>query len=216
MIRQFFIVIALLLFPSIALALQPLSEDELYDTSGQAGPTVTIQYNDDLTVDYFNQNVVITIPDSQEPVSVSLDKLYYGQKKENGTNFVTLVWPEPLRLEIEFDKYQYFPNGIKVDVSDIVRTDDNGRISAQKEDPKYPAPTTLPPNTTILRTKPGPVWINTIDNTHIISLVGEDPTNPDLPDFIAAAESRNQLISLYSRSRQRVEIIGYVYVWGHN
>ncbi len=207
--RETILTIMLLLLSVSSDALEPLSEDEMYDTSGQAGPTVSIKYSDDLTVDYFNQNVVVF--ESKGETSISFDKVYYKASPES-TAFLAIVWPDRAEFVLEFDKYPNYPLGIGVSVSDIMRTGTDGKPLPQYYDPTAPA--ALPANTSYLRTKPAPVTIKTIKDFSYIALAKGDPGVEGEPDW-EEAERSGKLLYRFSSGSQRIEIMGYVYVWAH-
>jgi len=238
-----------------AFCLEPLSEDELYDTSGQAGPEitldnandptrpretrddniyhnpnviydkstswspelqtsvfnrvplVTVKFSDGHVVDYFNQNAVLF--GSPGYVPTSLEKAYYrtpGPEGDPKAQYVTLVWPEPIEVFVEFDKYPNFPNGLGVSVTDIMRTDATGRPLPQYYNPTAPLGA-LPPNTNYIRTKPAAATV-TINNTYYIGLTGDKNGEPDW-------DAEKKLLYLHQSGTQRTEILGYIYVWTH-
>ncbi|MFZ5572850.1 MAG: hypothetical protein ACOZF0_20825 [Thermodesulfobacteriota bacterium] len=197
-----------LFWPVFTIALEALSEDEMYDTSGQASPTVSIKYSDDLTVDYFNQNVVVF--ESKGETSISFDKVYYKASPES-TTFLALVWPDSAKFILEFDKYPNYPLGIGVSVSDILRTGQDGKPLSKFYDPGAPA--ALPANTSYLRTKPAPATVRTVANKFYIALAKGESGVEGEPDW-DEAEKHGKLLYIYNSGSQRMEIMGYAYVWG--
>lgn len=206
----FSILIVFLVFCSFpAFGLEPLSEDELYDTSGQASPTVSIKYSDNYIVDYWNQNVVVFEPTGE--VSIQMKRSYWGDKQDDGTtNYITMVWPKESKFYLEFDKYPNYPNGIGVSVSDILQTGPDGKPLSY--DPTAPAG--MPANISYLRTKPAPATIRTLDNLYYIALASGSSGEEGEPDWVQA-ENHGKLLYIFNSGSQRVEILGYAYVWGH-
>jgi len=191
---------------SSAYSLEPLKEEELYDTSGQASPTVSIQLDKNHTVHYFNQNVVIFEPAGE--ISLSFKSVYYG---DDG-NYIALISPEPIKYIIEFDKYPYFPEGIGITVSDVFYTGPDGLPLPEYREFDPNAPTSLPPNTAYVRMKSAPVTITTVNNRRDIVLVKEG--NPGEPDWEAAKDDRNRLFSITQTYKMRTET-DYIYIWAH-
>lgn len=192
-----------------AFSLEPLSEEELYDTSGQAKPTVSIKYSDTLTIDYYNQNVVVVEP--QGEVSFSFRAWAYGDTTETGrTYYITRVWPEESKFLLEFDKYPNYPDGIGVSISDVILTGPDGRPLPQYDDPG--APLALPPNTYYLRTKGAPATVTTMHDVSYFALTEDTTINGEKrPDFEKA--KNNKLFYYYNSGSARTEIMGYAYIW---
>ncbi|MFO7559016.1 MAG: hypothetical protein R6X10_09325, partial [Desulfobacterales bacterium] len=127
--------------------------------------------------------------------------------------YVALISPEPIKFIVEFDKYPYYPEGIGVTVSDIFYTGPDGLPLPQYREADPNAPVSLPPNTAYLRQKGAPVTITSVKNRRDIVLVGEDENGE--PDWEAAKDPRNQLISITQTYKMRTET-GYIYIWAHD
>jgi len=206
----FSILTAIFLFTAFpAFALQPLSEEELYDTSGQTSPTATIKYSDDLTVDYFNQ-VVVTF----EPVGeqwISFDRAYYGDTDGIGDydsepGFVTIRYPEPSKFSFEFDKYQYYPNGLHVVTMDLLHSGSDGRTT-------FGGPV-MAPNTPYARIYSSPFTTTTGYQRFDISLVGADPDNPNEPDWERVEnDPSTTLLSVALNGWKERVVPGITYTW---
>ncbi len=208
MIQILFLLFVILSFPP-AYGLEPLTEDELYDTSGQASPTVSIKYSDDHIVDYWNQNVVVF--ESTGETSFQINRAYYGDQQDDvTTNYLVLVWPKESKFILEFDKYPNYPKGIGVSVSDILQTGPDGKPLS--DDPTAPAG--MPPNISYLRTRPAPVTIKTLENLYYIALTKGTSGEKGEPDWYQA-ENHGKLLYIFNSGSQRMEILGYAYVWGH-
>ena len=184
--------------------LQTLHEEELYDTSAQASPTVSLRLDENHTVHYFNQHVIMVEPAGE--ISISFKAAYYG---DDG-NYIALISPEPVKYIIEFDKHPYFPNGLGVTVLDLFQTGGDGRPlpKYRKYDPNPPS--SIPANTPYVRTKSAPVTISTINNRRDIVFAKEGENGE--PDWESADQDRNKLLSIVQTYKMRVET-GYVYVW---
>jgi len=220
----FTILLTFLLSVMNAHALEPLSEDELYDTSGQATPTVSIKYSDELTIDYFNQNVFIFEPRGEQ--SLSVKGAYYIDTDTNKS--LVLYWPEPLTMIFEFDKHQYYPNGIYVSVSDIFRTGADGKPLPQYAEFDPQAFNCMGPNTTYLRTWSSATTTTMLDNKFHVALTRTverpDPVTGDIilmpdidqdSDFAEDEIKGDTILSIFSGYKVRTELLGYVYVWAH-
>jgi hypothetical protein len=215
----FTLILSALFLATPSSALQPLSEDELYDTSGQATPTVSIKYSDELTVDYFNQNVFIFEPLGEQYGEIS-SASWIDTDSENA---LVLNWKEPARFVFEFDKHQYYPEGIYVSVSDIFETDATGRILPEYEEFESIPTGIIPPNTTYLRTWSSATTVTLLSNTFDIALTGtvyeyDEATGRKTlkPDIEQAEDPGNILMSVYWASKTRTEILGYIYLWAHD
>lgn len=217
-ISVFIIILSTLFFVSPSSSLEPLSEDELYDTSGQATPTVSIKYSDELTVDYFNQNVFIFEPLGEQYVEIS-SASWIDTDSENA---LVLNWNEPARFVFEFDKYQYFPEGIYVSVTDIFQTDSEGRTMPEYAEFENIPRGIIPPDTTYMRTWSSATTVTTLSNTFDIALTGtvyeyDEATGKETlkPNLEQAKDPGNILMSVYWASKTRTEILGYIYLWAH-
>lgn len=224
MLQLIITLLTFFLFSINALALEPLSEDALYDTSGQATPTVSIQYSDELTIDYFNQNVAIYEPRGEQ--SASIQSAYYIDTDSN--KGLVLYWEEPLTMIFEFDKYQYYPDGIYVTVSDIFKTGADGKPLPQYAEFDPQAFNCIGPNTTYLRTWSSATTTTMLNNKfHILlsdTVERQDPATgkfiltPDIDENIDWEQDPKRgdiILSVFSASKVRTEILGYVYVWSH-
>jgi hypothetical protein len=205
-LQTIFCIICMILFTNPLFSLEPLHEEELYDTSAQASPTVSIQYDEDHIVHYFNQNVVVIEPAGE--ISLSFKAAYYG---DDG-NYIALISPEPVKYIIEFDKHPYFPQGLGVTLVDLFHTGPDGRPLPQYREFDPAPPVAITPNTPYVRTKSAPVTISTFNNRRDIYLVGEGQAGE--PDWEAAKESKNQLLSITQTYKMRIEV-PYVYIWPH-
>jgi len=201
------ILLLIVMSPSSSHSLEPLHEEELYDTSGQASPTVSIQLDKNHIVHYFNQNVVIFEPAGE--ISLSFESVYYG---DDG-NYVALISPEPIKYIIEFDKYPFFPEGIGIQVSDVFYTGSDGLPLPKYREFDPNAPTSLPPNSAYVRMKSAPVTISTINNRRdiVFALEGEKGE----PDWEEARDDKNRLFSITQTYKMRTET-GYIYIWAHD
>lgn len=197
----------LILTSAVAYALVQLHEEEMYDASAQASPTVSIQFDENHTIHYFNQHVVVIEPAGE--ISLSFKAAYYG---DDG-NYIALISPEPVKYFIEFDKHPYFPNGLGITVIDLFFTGPDGRPKPEYREFDPNAPISIPPNTPYVRTKSAPVTISTTNNQRDIVFAREGKDGE--PDWEAAKDPRNQLISIIQTFKMRVET-GYVYIWPHN
>jgi len=213
---SFLICFIALLTIRTAYALKLLHEEELYDTSGQASikayygtgsPKESIQFDKNHTVHYFHQNVVIW--ESPGEITLSLKSTYYG---DDG-NYVALISPEPIKFIAEYDKYPYYPNGLGVSVGDVFYTGPDGLPLPKYREFDPNAPTSLPPNTAYVRMKGAPVTVTMINNRRDIVFVGEGKKGE--PDWEAAKDNGNTLISIEQTYKQRIET-GYIYIWAHD
>ena len=185
-------------------ALETLHEEELYDTSGQASPTVSIRYDENHIVHYFNQNVLVIEPAGE--ITLSFKAAYYG---DDG-NYITLISPEPVKYIIEFDKYPYFPQGLGVFLTDQFYTGPDGRPLPEYREFDPNPPVSIPANTPYVRMKSAPVTISTINNRRDYYLVREGKEGE--PDWEAAEDSGNRLFSITQTYRTRTET-PYIYIW---
>ncbi|RJP79726.1 MAG: hypothetical protein C4522_09335 [Desulfobacteraceae bacterium] len=194
----------LIIFPNLAFGLKALHEEELYDTSAQASPTVSIQFDENHTVHYFNQHVIVLEPAGE--ISISFKAAYYG---DDG-NYIALISPEPVKYIIEFDKHPFFPNGLGITVIDLFFTGSDGRPLPEFREFDPNPPPSITPNTPYVRTKSAPVTISTTNNRRDIVFAKEGKNGE--PDWDAASEDRNQMLSITQTFKMRVES-GYVYIW---
>jgi len=217
LVSQRIIILFILFFFAVpASALEPLSQDELYDTSGQATPTVSIKYSDDLTIDYFNQNVFTFEPRGEQYVEFS-GASWIDPDTEKALVF---NWNEPVRMIFEFDKYQYYPEGLYVSVSDLFRTGADGRTLPEYAEFENIPYGIIPPDTTYLRTWSSATTLTVLSNQFDIALVGtkieyEDGQKVVRPLWEAAKDPSNQLLSVFWAQKTRTEAMGYFYIWTH-